>query len=110
MSEATFGQGQRSVHVGHFSSEQTPGPSLFPRAADQRGATHQHVRVSQDSLSVTALQNVQGVIATKPPPSFLGKCKASCGLFTNLREDEMSAVTEFSGFIPLTSPPYYYLQ
>lgn len=109
----------REVFTVVLSPEQAPGLPLPPRAGD-RGAAHQrevshrctfHNRSPQRrKWTILCLNNVQGVIPTKPPPFFLGKCKVSCGLFTNLGEDEMSAVTEFPGFIPRTSPPYYYLQ
>ena len=94
--------------------------SPLPQGLEIRGTVHQH-EVSQRRTfynhspqrrkwTTLPLNNVQRDIPTKPPPFFLGKCKVSCGLFTNLGEDEMSAVTEFPGFIPRTSPPYYYLQ
>lgn len=102
-----LGQGQRSVHLG---SQLRAGPwtLTFPkgcRPERSRAAACQRVSLrhtfcnhspQRRKRTTLRLGNGQGVTTTKPPPSFLGKCKASCGLFTDLREDEMSAVTEFS--------------
>lgn len=52
------------------------------RAACGAGQRHTFGKRSSQKRKWTTpcLSNVQGVIPAEPPPSFLGKCKVSCGL------------------------------
>lgn len=94
---------------------QKPSPSVADQEGSARGSrpkTHLQALLTEDKMNKQPRASVmfRGVIPTEPPPFFLGKCQVSCGLCTDLGEDEMSAVTALPGLTPLTVPPYYYLK
>lgn len=81
----------QSRHLGALSSQRLETGRAAHQHQVNQSCTFCNRSPQRRKRTTLCLNNVQGVIPTKPPPSFLGKCKVSCGLFTNLGEDEMSA-------------------